>query len=99
ISLLLLMPEGTEVIKQLILFAWAAGESTVDIRTLLNGKRAALIKTKENWQLSLSELLIPGSSSANNGDEDIAGGITYEDYLRIFLFMQDQDQTAMRTLD
>ena len=99
ISLLLLMPEGTEVIKQLILFAWAAGESTVDIRTLLNGKRAALIKTKENWQLSLSELLIPGSSSGNNGDEDIAGGITYEDYLRIFLFMQDQDQTAMRTLD
>lgn len=99
IALLLLMPEGTEVIKQLILFAWAAGESTVDIRTLLNGKRAALVKTKENWQVSLPELLTLGSSSGKNGDGDIAGGVTYEDYLRIFLFMEDQDQTAMRTLD
>lgn len=99
IALLLLMPEGTEVIKQLILFAWAAGESTVDIRALLSGKKTALIKTKENWQVSLSELLTLGSSSGKNGEDDIPGGVSYEDYLRIFLFMEDQDNTAMRALD
>lgn len=99
IALLLLMPEGTEVIKQLILFAWAAGESTVDIRTLLSGKKAALIKTKENWQVSLSELLTLGSSSGKSGEKDIPGGVSYMDYLRIFLFMEDQDSTAMRALD
>lgn len=99
IALILLIPEGTEVIKQLILFAWAAGESTLDIRTLLSGKRAALIKTKENWQVSLSELLTLGSSSGKNSGDDIPGGVSYKDYLRIFLFMQDQDNTAMRALD
>ena len=99
IALLLLMPEGTEVIKQLILFAWAAGESTVDIRTLLSGKKAALIKTKENWQVSLSELLTLGSFSEKSGEEEISGGISYEDYLRIFLFMENMDNTTMRALD
>ena len=99
IALLLLMPEGTEVIKQLILFAWAAGESIADIRALLSGKKAALIKTKENWQVSLSELLTLGSSSGGSGEDDIPGGVSYEDYLRIFLFMEAQDNTAMRTLD
>lgn len=99
ISLLLLIPEGTEVIKQLILFAWAAGESTADIQTLLSGKKAAFMKTNENWQVSLSDLLTPGSFSGKKGGEDIPGGVSYEDYLRIFLFMEDQNDTAMRALD
>lgn len=99
IALLLLMPEGTELVKQLILFAWAAGESAVDIRTMLSGKKTALIKSEENWQVSLPELLTLGGSSGKSAGEDVQGGVSYEDYLRIFLFMEDQDHTAMRTLD
>ena len=50
----LLIPEAAEVLKQLILLAWAAGESVVDIRTLLSGNRTALIKSSDTWQLPLS---------------------------------------------
>ena len=99
ISVLLLMPEGTDVIKQLILFAWASGESVVDIRTLLSGRRTALVKNSENWQLPLSGLLTLGSGSDQRIGEDVPGGISYEEYLRGFLFLNNQDETAMRTLD
>ena len=56
ICTLLLMPEGTEVVKQLILAAWAGGESVADLRTLLAGQRVPAIKTSENWSVSLAEL-------------------------------------------
>lgn len=99
ISVLLLIPEGTEIVKQLILIAWAASESAADIRTLLSGKKVPLIKTEENWQVSLLELFTPGSSTAQSEEENIPDGISYEDYLRGFLFLADQENTAMRSLD
>lgn len=99
ISLILLMPEGTEVLKQLVLFAWAAGESVVDIRTLLSGNRVPLVKTKENWQVSLSRLLTLGSGSGYPKGEDSRDGISYEEYLMGFLFLADEEDVTMRTID
>lgn len=40
VSAILLMPEASEGIKQAVLAAWAAGESVMDLRALLSGKRA-----------------------------------------------------------
>lgn len=99
VTTVLLMPEAAEVVKQLILLAWAAGESVVDIRTLLLGKRTALIKKPENWQLSLSSLLTLGSGTEQTEGEDVPGGISYKEYLRAFLFLKDADDVTMRTLD
>ena len=99
VTTVLLMPEAAEVVKQLILLAWAAGESVVDIRTLLSGKRTALIKKPENWQLSLSSLLTLGSGTEQTEGEDVPGGISYKEYLRAFLFLKDADDVTMRTLD
>lgn len=99
ISILLLIPQGTEIVKQLLLIAWAAGESAADIRTLLSGKKVPLVKTDENWQVSLSELFIPGGSTAQSEGKNTADGISYEDYLRAFLFLADQEDTVMRSLD
>ena len=99
ISALLMIPEAVEVIKQLILAAWAAGESVVDIRSLLAGKRAALIKNAENWQTSLTSLFTLGSERDGESGSDAAGGLSYEDYLRAFLFIGNSDKVTMRTLD
>ena len=99
ISILLLIPEGTEIVKQLILLAWAAGESTADIRSLLSGNKTALIKTDDNWQTSLSDLISLGNSGTESEGEDMPGGISYEDYLRGFLFLMNQEDAAMRSLD
>ena len=95
----LLIPEAAEVLKQLILLAWAAGESVVDIRTLLSGNRTALIKSSDTWQLPLSSLLTLGSGTEQIDGSDIPGGITYKDYLRVFLFLKDPDDINMRVLD
>lgn len=99
IATVLLMPEAVEVVSQLLLFAWAAGESTVDIRTLLSGKRTPVVKNAENWRLPLSSLLTLKSSSERLSATDTEGGISYEDYLRMFLFLGDTDAITMRTLD
>lgn len=99
ITSLLLVPQLSEALKQLILLAWAAGESVMDLRTLLSGKKAPLVKNTENWQLSLSSLFTLGKGSESNEGQDNEDGITYEGYLRAFLFLEDQENTAMRALD
>ena len=99
IAAVLMVPEAVEGIQQLILLAWAAGESVVDIRTLLSGKRAALIKNAETWRLPLSSLLTLGSSAEQLSADDAEGGISYEDYLRMFLFLGNTEELTMRTLD
>lgn len=99
ISIILLIPEGMEVLKQLILLAWVTGESVADIRTLLSGGKAPLVKTKENWSLSLSELLTLRGGAEQLQGTDEQEGISYKDYLRIFLFLGDSDEVTMRSLD
>ena len=98
ISAVLLMPEAVEGVKQLVIAAWSAGESVVDIRTLLSGKRTALVKTSENWQTSLSSLFRLGDNRRQEGS-DIQGGICYKDYLRMLLFLENTDEITMRALD
>ena len=41
----------------LIMGLWAYGESIIDIRRLFNGEELSLFKTKEDWKLSLQNLL------------------------------------------
>lgn len=99
LSLLILNPELSEMIKQLVLFAWAAGESVVDIRTLLAGNRIPAVKDRESWQVSLGSLLTLGNGSEQIEGENQENGMSYKDYLRIFLFLSDTGKITMRTLD
>lgn len=99
VSTILLMPEASEGIKQAVLAAWAAGESVMDLRALLSGRRAALVKNSENWQLTAAALFRLGSAEDSHNGSDAEGGMSYEDYLRMLLFLSDPDDMAMRTLD
>lgn len=96
---LLAVPAVTEAVAQAILFAWAYGESVVDIRALLEGKRVPLAKTKESWQLQLSSLLKLGTAEDKNSGTDTEGGLSYKEYLRILLFFGKKEKTRMRALD
>lgn len=99
VSTILLIPEASEAIKQAVLAAWAAGESIMDLRALLSGKRAAVSKSAENWQLSAAALFRLGSDEDSHNGYDAEGGMTYEDYLRILLFLTDTEDVTMRTID
>lgn len=99
IAALLLTPEIAEPLKQLILLVWAAGESVIDLRTLLSGRRVPLVKRSENWQLPLHSLILLGTGTGTYEGDDSQDGISYEDYLRSFLFLENTSSAAMRTLD
>ena len=46
-----------EVVAVLVMGVWALGEALVDVRTLLAGGKVPLIKSGEDWNLSLDQLL------------------------------------------
>lgn len=96
---LLTVPGIAEMVKHSILLGWAYGESIMDARSLLNGKKVAIVKNAENWQLSLSGLLTLGTAEDTKEGADTEGGLDYQGYLRILLFTTDQDTLAMRALD
>lgn len=96
---LLAAPAVTKAAAQAILLAWAYGESIVDIRALLAGNRVAFIKSKESWQLSLSSLLSLGTEKDKSDGADAQDGVSYTDYLKILLFLKNQDTVGIRTLD
>lgn len=104
ISILLLQPELAEVIKEGILIAWAYMESVSDVRTLLEGGKVPLLKnsggTASDYAATSS---VSASGAESNGGQESAGsgeqGLSYEDYLRIFLYLTGKDKLAMRSLN
>lgn len=95
---LLAVPAVTEAAAQGILLAWAYGESIMDIRSLLKGNRVPLMKSKESWQLQLSKLLTLGTEEDRSEGRDDIGGLAYQEYLRILLFLEKKEAVAMRAL-
>ena len=69
--------------------AWAYGEGLADLRTLVAGRKVPLVKSKETWKLKLSELLNIGEQGIQDVDQDTEEGLTYRDYLKGLLILQD----------
>ncbi len=92
---LLLVPELTELLTAILLGVWAFAESVVDVRQLLEGGKIALIKDSGSWNTSLSGLL----SGSLSGSSKSASGLTYAEYLSIFLGLMNRDTKAARSLD
>lgn len=95
---LLAVPAITEAAAQGILLSWAYGESIMDMRSLLRGHRVPLVKSKESWQLQLSKLLTLGTEEDRSEGRDDVGGLAYQEYLRILLFLEKREDVAMRAL-
>lgn len=99
IATVLLNPEAAEVIKHMILLLWAFGESVMDLRALLSGKKVPLMKNEESWQLSLAELFLLGTAEDRLEGREAASGLTYVQYLQILLFLEKDSALTMRTID
>ncbi|MGN1024385.1 MAG: DUF5702 domain-containing protein [Lachnospiraceae bacterium] len=89
-------PALTEVFTAAILLAWSYVESVRDVRILLAGGRVPLLKTDADWSTDVSDILRPGSVS---GDAGKGHGLSYEDYLQIFLFFLPEAVKTDRFLD
>lgn len=93
------LPALYEAAAQVILLAWAFGESIVDLRALLNGSRVPMVKSEESWQLSLAGLMKLGESGDVSDGKDCGDGLEYKEYLRMLLFLEKKESTGMRALD
>lgn len=96
---ILAVPAVTEAAAQVILLAWAYGETVMDIRSLMAGNRVPLVKTKESWQLTLPALLKLGTGEDSGAGRDQKEGLEYRDYLRMLLFLESAETSAVRAMD
>lgn len=96
ICTLLLSPELTDSLAAVILGMWALVETAADMRQLLDGGKVPLIKEKSDWNTSLTDVFTGNWSGSGNKKTT---GMSYQDYLRVFLGLMDRDTKAARSLD
>ncbi len=92
-----------EVIKIIINVCWAAAESISDVKNLCQGEKVALLKKPEDFTVGLGGLT-EGLDIESSTDETLMGDISdmelqYEDYLRIFLYLQMPLTKVYRCMD
>lgn len=85
--------ELQEEYRELYLFAWAGTEAIYDMKSLLAGNRIEFIKSTDNWHTSV--LLTPDDREYPGDDE----GLSYTDYLRVFMTLMPQNQLVARAMD
>lgn len=92
---LAMVPELAPVLEAAILLGWAYAESIYDIKTLLSGGKVPLVKDSQTWHYGLNAAL----SGELHGQEDAGEGLSYEDYLRIFMMCTDTDLLTARAMN
>jgi len=101
-SLLICAAVGVPAIEGIVSLAlataWSFGESLLDVRQLLAGEKVPFVKTKDTWKLSIegiSQLVQILEKDSPKGQK----GMSYEEYLRVLLGLQDTKQQVNRTMD
>ncbi len=86
--------------KYLLLVTWAIEESAVEIRILSMGKKVPLQKQGSRFLIGLEDLLGFNKKMVTRKAKEASGqnGLSYLQYLKLFLWMQDQETTISRML-
>ena len=91
----MMIPEAAGVVKLILLYGWAFAESIYDMKCLMNGGRVPLIKTSKTWHYDLDQAL----KLENDNQETDTEGLSYEDYLRIFMMLQKREVLTARAMN
>lgn len=97
IATILLMPELTEMITVVILFAWAYAESVKDIRLLLKGGKVPVMKSEATWNTPFSQLLTYRSHL--DSCRSTQQGWSYREYLGALLYCHRADRAVLGLMD
>lgn len=94
------LPEIAPVLEIVIILGWAYAESVYDVRTLLSGGRIPLMKNRDSWHYGL-EGALSGASGSGVGEDGASWGqgLSYADYLRIFLSLTGLDKLTGRAMN
>lgn len=93
LSALLLEPELEPSFEALIVALIGFEESKADVRALLHGKRVPLIKEPSEFSVTLDNLF------SKNAETECDRGLTYTEYLRLFLYSMNTDTLTIRLMD
>lgn len=97
LTAVLQVPALVQPVKYSILYAWAYIESISDVKALLNGGKIPLMKTASDWKTSIKN--ISGFFGDVQGGEGAGHGLSYQDYLRIMLYLENSTEKNMRMMD
>ena len=78
----------------MILSVWAYAEAVMDIKRLLAGQKVPLTKTKQEWRLSLQNLL----TLKLDDDKESKTGLIYEEYIRALLLLENSTKKNYRIM-
>lgn len=77
--------------------AWALAESINDYKVLIHGGKVPVVKTSEEWAVSLSG--VAEGISQGYIDNHCETGLDYQDYMQVFLSFMDRETKLQRMLD
>lgn len=89
------LPELEPVFETALILTWAYLESLYDVKTLLAGGRVELLKADADWHYSLENIWNPSVETQDGRGR----GLSYEDYLRVLLYIQSPDTLTLRFMD
>lgn len=84
-------------VQAAILAIWSYGESILDMRTLLKGENVPYMKSSETWTLNLNAMA--SCLFGEQGAKSVENGISYMDYVSLFLYLANHEKLAMRAMD
>lgn len=96
IAALLTIPEAESVFVAVLILTWAMAESFYDVSQLLQGGRVPLLKSEADWHYGLEAIFDFGGSIEEKKE---TSGLSYNDYLRVMLCLQDKQTTTYRLMD
>lgn len=96
LATLIHLPVLAPLFKIVLILGWAYAESVHDVEVLLAGGKIPLMKTDETWYYSLESALVLGDNQEENSEQT---GLSYEDYLRIFMMFTDLDTLTARAMN
>lgn len=79
--------------------SWAAAESVNDVKLLHKGHKVPIFKTDASWAIDLDSILEGYSGEDGCIHPRVDTGRTYGDYLRILLYVKDDNILTARILD
>lgn len=91
-----------ELAAVLLNICWAAAEGALDVKELIDGNRVVFLKEVDEFNISLKGLTEydPDMFSARDVPEtEDKKGLSYEDYIRIFLTLLPSETKTLRCMD
>ncbi len=80
----------------LVMCAWAATESYLDVEALLKGEEVPLLKQASDWKSSIDGLFGAGEEGT---ERDNITNLSYTEYLMILLMLEDTETKLLRIAD